>query len=203
MLEVVNESFTRQLRLGGAIAKLLRDDKHLPPGSTKISLDMDREIGHEVEMQTDPSAGAGFTPLSYDRLFEIRYDQEFDNHSYHAFFQGERDSKGDYAKTIIRSLSDIVKFVAAETTTSYFFVAAQALKTVTVVGGAPGTSADVRPKGQQFIALAELDEAKFFSKFFGASMIDPDAKVKRHYTILDKDGKAVKAILDRQANGLP
>jgi len=201
--EVVDASFTRQLRAGGALAKLLRDDKHLPPGNTNISLDMDHEITHEVELQTDPHAGHGLTPFSRDRLFEIRYDETLASHSYHAFFQGERDSHGDFAKTIIRSLSDIVRFVAAETVPSYFFVAAQALKTVTVVGGAPGTSAELDVAGQQFIGPARLDEAKFFSKFFGISITEPGARIQRHYAILDNGGSAVKAILDRQANGLP
>jgi hypothetical protein len=201
--EVVDASFTRQLKLGGAIAKLLRDDKRLPPGSTNISLDMDHEIAHEIELQADPGAGHGFTPFSRDRLFEIRYDEVFADHSYQEFFQGERDSSGNFAKTISRSLSDIVKFVAAETTPSYFFVAAQALKTVTVVGGAPGTSAELDETGQQLIGPARLDQAKFFSKFFGVSITEADAKRRRHYAILDNEGKAVKAILDRKDNGLP
>jgi hypothetical protein len=200
--EVVEEAFVHQLRAGGPIAKLLRDDKHLPPGATMVDVDMDRQITHEIELQTDPGAGHGLTPFTKDRLFEIRYDGVFTNHSYHEFFQGEKNGT-DFAKTIKRSFSDVVKFVAAETVGSYFFIAAQALKTVTVIGGAPGTSAELDDLGQQTIGEARLWEARFFSKFFGVSITESGVDVQRHYAILDNQGTAVKTILDRQANGLP
>ncbi|NUR31352.1 MAG: hypothetical protein HOV83_36845, partial [Catenulispora sp.] len=200
--QVVDEAYTRQLRLGGTVAALLRDTK-LPPGGTKVSLDMDRQIGHEREIQSDPHAGHGFTPFPVQRLFEIRYDELFTNHAYHDLFRGERDSHDRYIKTLTRTLSDVVQFVAKETLPSYFFVAARALGTVTVVGGAPGTSAELDAAGQQTIGPARLDQARFFSKFFGVSITDPDATVQRHYAFLDNRGEAVKTILDRAANGLP
>jgi hypothetical protein len=200
--EIVDAAFTRQLRQGGATARLLRASK-LPPGDTSLLLDIGAEITHEREIQTDPHAGHGFTPLPPDRLFEIRYDETFANHDYHSFFQGERDAAGGFAKKITRTLSDVVKFVASETIPSYFFVAAKALKTVTVVGGAPGTSAELDSLGQQIIGPGRLDQAKFFSKFFQISITDPDASVQRHYAFLDNQGNAVKSILDLQANGLP
>jgi len=202
--QVVEEGFVRQLRIGGAIAKLLRDTKKLPPGNTTITLDIDREIGNEISLQTDPHAGHGLTPFTRDRLFEIRYDEIFANHSYHDFFRGERTSTSPpkFAKTITRSLSDVVKFVAAETTGSYFFTAASGLQTVTVIGGAPGTSAELDAAGQQVIGPARLGEARFFSKFFDISITETGAEIQRHYAIFDNQGNAVKTILDRRANGL-
>jgi len=194
--QVVDEAFTRQLHSG-------RDFGALPAGSTKITLDMDRQITHERELQTDPHAGHGFTPFPPQRLFEIRYDETFTNHSYHDLFQGERDAHDHYAKVVTRSLSDVVQFVAKETLPSYFFAAAQGLKTVTVVGGAPGTSAELDSSGQQTIGPARLDQARFFSKFFGVSITDPDAVAQRHYAFLDNQGNAVKTILDRAVHGLP
>jgi hypothetical protein len=76
---------------------------------------------------------------------------------------------------------------------------------VTVVSGAPGTSAELPDGGQQFIPNVHLDAVKFFEKFFGASYIDPGlpADGQRRYSFLDNQGKAVKSILDRAANGLP
>jgi hypothetical protein len=201
--QVVNAAYTRQLRRGGTVAKLLREPKHLPPGSTKISLDMDAEFSHERELQSDPHAGHGLTPFPKDRLFEIRYTEAHPEHAYAAFFHAERDAHGDPAKAIERTLSEVVTFVAAETVPSYFFVAARALKTVTVVGGAPGTSAELDGNGQQLIGPGRLDQARFFSKFFGVSITDPDAKVQRHYAFLDNQGTAVATILDRAAHGLP
>ncbi|MER5510485.1 hypothetical protein ABT052_34905 [Streptomyces sp. NPDC002766] len=201
--EVVEASYAQQIRKGGALAQLLKNPKKLPPGSTKISLDMGRQINHERELQSDPHAGHGLTPFTIDRLFEIRYDEKFANHSYDSFFRGERDSKGAFAKVITRSLSDIVQFVAKETLPSYIFVAAQALKTVTVVGGAPGTSAELDSAGQQIIGPARRYEALFFSKFFGVSIKDHAAAVNRYYAFFDNQGNAVKTILDRAANGLP
>lgn len=200
--QVVEEAYTRQLLAGGAVAALLRDAK-LPPGSTKIGLDMDRQFSHERELQTDPHAGHGFTPFPLARLFEIRYDEIFANHSYHDFFRGERDAHHNFARGITRTLSEVVQFVAKETLPSYFFVAARALRTVTVVGGAPGTSAELDASGQQIIGRARLDEARFFSKFFGVSITDPAATAPRHYAFLDNQGNAVQTILDRAANGLP
>jgi len=200
--EVVDAAFTRQIRRGGATATLLRASK-LAPGSTSLTLDMDAEIAHEREIQSDPHAGHGFTPFPPDRLFEIRYDETFTNHDYHSFFQGQRAAAGGFAKTITRTLSDVVKFVASETVPSYFFVAAKALKTVTVVGGAPGTSAELDSAGQQIIGPGRLDQAKFFSKFFQISITDPDASVQRHYAFLDNKGDAVKSIEDLKAHGLP
>lgn len=201
--QVVEEAFARQLRKGGAIAKLLRDTKKPAPGSTDIPIDMANQISLERSLQSDPHAGHGFTPFPPPRLFEIRYDEDFPNHAYHSFFRGERDAKGNFSGAITRSLSEIVQFVAKETLPTYFFAAAQALKTVTVVGGAPGTSAELDSTGQQLIGPARLYEAKFFSKFFGISINDPDAAVQRHYAFLDNQGNAVKTILDRAANGLP
>ena len=202
--QVVEEAFVSPLKVGGSIGKLLRDNKDMPPGNTNITLNIDREIGTELSGQSDKGAGHGLTPFVRFRLFEIRYDEVLPNHAYHDLFKGEKTAPNVFAKTITRSLSDIVKFVAFETTTCYFFIAAQALKTVTVVGGAPGTSADLdKVVGQQIIETARLNEAKFFSQFFGASIIDPDDEVKRHYAILDNKGNAVKTILDRAAHGLP
>jgi hypothetical protein len=201
--EVTDAAYVQQLRRGGAVAKLLRDTKKLPPGNTKISLDMNREIIHERELQSDPHAGHGFTKFTKDRLFEIRYAENQAGHAYAAFFRNEKDAHGDFAKTIVRTLSDVVTFVAAETVPSYFFAAARALKTVTVVGGAPGTSAEIDGLGQQYIGPARLDQARFFSKFFGVSITDPEARVQRHYAFLDNQGTAVATILDRAAHGLP
>lgn len=201
--QVVEEAFVRQRRGGGAIARLLRDNKHLPPGNTTITFDMDRQIALEIALQTDPHAGHGLTRFVRNRLYEIRYDETFTNHSYNAFFLGQRTTPTTFAKTITRSLSDIVKFVAAETTQSYFFIAAKALQKVTVVGGAPGTSAEFDAAGQQIIGPGRLGEAIFFSKFFDVSITDSDAAIQRHYAILDHLGNAVKTILDRETNGLP
>jgi hypothetical protein len=201
--QVVEEAYARPLRKGGAIAKLLRDTKKLPPGSTNIPVNMANQIALERSLQSDPHAGHGFTPFPPPRLFEIRYDEDFPNHAYHPFFRGERNAAGNFAGVITRTLSEIVQFVAKETLPTYFFAAAQALKTVTVVGGAPGTSAELDGAGQQLIGPARLYEAKFFSKFFGVSINDPDATVQRHYAFLDNQGNAVKTILDRAANGLP
>jgi len=181
--QVVEAGFTRHLKPSDPISKLLRDDKHLPPGNTNITLDMDAEIGNELSLQTDPGAGHGFTPFVRSRLFEIRYDELFSNHSYHAFFQGERTNPTTFAGKITRSLSDIVKFVAAETTGSYFFLAAKGLQPVTVISGAPGTSAELPDGGgQQFIGTARLFEAKFFSKFFDVAITEVEPQ--RHYAIL-------------------
>ena len=203
--EVLNEAYTRPLKRGGALALLLRDDRHLPPGSTAILLDMDHEIAHEIELQVAHDTAHSLSTFSRARLFQIRYDESPPDHAYHEFFRGERDVAGDFSKTITRSLSDIVKFVAKETIRSYFFVAAQQLQTVTVVSGAPGTSAELPDGGQQSIPNAHLDAVKFFEKFYGASYIDPGlpADRQRHYSFLDNQGKAVKSILARAANGLP
>ena len=143
------------------------------------------------------------TPFSRDRLFEIRYDELFDNHAYHDFFRGERNAAGNFATSITRSLSDIAKFVAAETVTSYFFNAAKALQTVTVIGGAPGTSADVSDGEQQLVAPKRINQANLFGRFFGSSPIEDGVAKQRHFSILDNQGNAVKAILDAVAHGLP
>jgi hypothetical protein len=200
--QVVEEAFVSPLKVGGSIGLLLRDNKTMPSGTTNITLNMDREIDHELSIQTDPFAGHGFSSFVRFRLFEIRYDESFANHAYHDLFRGERTGS-EFAKKITRTLSDIVKFIAAETTKSYFFLAAKGLKTVTVVGGGPGTSAELDSMGQQIIGPARLNEAKFFSQFFGVSITDPDDEIQRHYAILDNQGNAVKTILDREKNGLP
>jgi len=201
--QVVEEAYVRPKKRIGPLAKLLRD-KPLPSGNTMIPLDMGFQIKYEVDLQSDPNAGRGYTKFSRDRLFQIRYDESFPlNHAYHAFFRGERDANGNFATTITRSLSDIVKFVAAETIPSYVFAAAEALKTVTVIGGAPGTSADVDDNTQQHIAPAQLDEAEFFSKFLGVSIREEGATKQRSYAIFDNQGQAVNAIRDRLTNGIP
>lgn len=201
--QVVERAFVSPLKAGGSIGQRLRDSKSMPDGKTDISLDMDREIDRELSAQEDPPTRHAFSSFVRFRLFEIRYDELPANHAYHAFFRSEKTGS-DFAKTITRSLSDIVKFVAAETTKSYFFLAAKGLKTVTVVGGAPGTSAELNTiTKQQEIGDARLNEAKFFSQFFGVAITDPDEEVQRHYAILDNQGNAVKTILDREANGLP
>ncbi len=206
VLEVVQEAYAKPLRRGGALARLLRDKTHLLRGSTMVDLDMDRQISHEVELQSDRNAGHGLTPFAKPRLFEIRYAEAIANHAYAAFFQNEQNpaGSGKFAKTISRSYSDIVKFVAAETTKTYFFAAAQAMKTVTVISGAPGTSAELE-SGQQFIGPTTKVQAQFFSQFFNSKAVEPDddTEEQRHYSILDNQGTAVKTILDRAANGLP
>jgi hypothetical protein len=201
--QVIEEAYVRPKKRGGALGKLLRA-KSLPPGNTMISLDMGAQISHEVDLQSDPHAGHGLTKFSRDRLFEIRYEESFPlNHAYHVFFRGERNADNKFAATITRSLSDVVKFVAGETIPSYLFAAADALKSVTVIGGGPGTSADVDDNTQQHIAPAQLDQAEFFSKFFGVSIIEEGAAMQRHYAIFDNKGDAVKAVRDRLANGIP
>jgi hypothetical protein len=206
VLEVVQETYAKPLRSGGTQARLLRDRTHLLPGGTMVNIDMDRQISHEVELQTDRGAGHGLTPFTKARLFEIRYSEAIPNHAYAAFFRNEQNpaGSGTFAKTISRSYSDVVKFVAAETTKTYFFAAAQAMRTVTVISGAPGTSAEIEG-GQQFIGPTTKVQAEFFSQFFGAPALEPsgDSEVQRHYSILDNQGNAVKTILDREANGLP
>ena len=201
VLEVVEEAYVRSKKRSGPLAAALRG-KSLPPGNTMISIDMGHQIAHEIELQSDRNAGGGLTKFSRDRLFEIRYDESFPlTHAYHNFFHGEQDASGQYATTITRSLSDIIKFVAGETIPSYVFAAAEALQTVTVIGGAPGTSADVDDNTQQHIPPERLDEAEFFRKFLGAALDDDDAPVKRHYSVFD--AQAVKGIRDKFTNGIP
>ena len=200
--EITNAAFTRQLRMGGTVAAKLRADA-LPAGSLSLTLDIDHEIGHERELQTDAGAGHGLTPFTPDRLFEIRYHENQAGHAYQSFFNNESDGHGGFAKVITRSLSDVVKFVANETTPSYVFKAAEALQTVTVVGGAPGTSAEIPKGGQQFIPDARLPQAKFFSKFFSVSLNDPNPGALGQPNYARIDAKAVQTILDRAAHGLP
>jgi hypothetical protein len=199
VLEVEDALHKQLLRRGTLNSFLVK----LPAGSTNFTLDMDEQIGNELSAQTDRDAGGGLTPFPRNRLFEIRYDEKFTNHSYNDFFKGQRTTAGAFTTSITRSLSDIAKFVAAETATSYFFKAANALQTVDVISGAPGTSADVPNNGQQFIGPGRTAQAVFFQKFFGASLTEPGAAVQRHFSILDNQGNAVKKILDCKANGLP
>jgi len=208
--EVVEAAFTWPMRRGTAVGNLERGST-IPAGNTKIDLDMDGEFDDEVSKQSDPGAGHGLDPFTKQRLYEIRYDETPPDHVYHDFFRGERVA-GKFAKSITRSLSEIVKFVAAETTPTYFFQAAQALQkavpgqtvqTVAVFAPPPGTSAELDSSGQQFVGPARMDQAKFFSKFFNVDIIEPGATVQRHYAIWDKQGNAVKSVLDRAANGLP
>jgi hypothetical protein len=206
--QVVEAGYSRKKKAGGPLANLLRA-KSLPPGDTMLSLDMGYQIQYEFDIQKDKNAGRGFTKFSRDRLFQIRYDESFPlNHAYHLFFRGERDANNNFATTITRSLSDIIKFVAAETIPSYVFAAAEALKTVTVIGAPPGASADLDESNpQQHVAVAQLDEANFFSKFFDVSTTEPESDVwngiQRRYAIFDNQSKAVSAIRDRLTNGIP
>jgi hypothetical protein len=201
--EVVEAAFVVQKKdVTKLIALKLRDSK-LPAADTQITLNIEEQIQFELSTMRDPATAHAITSFPRGRLYEIRYDETFTNHKYHDLFRGERDSKGDFAKTIVRTLSDVIKFVAAETLGSYFFVAAQALKTVTVVGGPPGTSAEVDTDGQQVInGTRAKDCAKFFEKFMGVSITDPDNNRHNNYAFLDNKGVAVAAILERAAHGI-
>jgi hypothetical protein len=208
--QVVEAAFTYPMMRKTAIGDLERASK-VPAGSTKIELDMDGEFAEEVRLQKDRGAGHGLTPFTRDRLFEIRYNEVFPNHKYQDFFRGEKRN-GKPAKSITRTLSEIVKFVAVETTPTYFFKAAQALQTVApgptvqtvaVFSPPPGASAELDSSGQQFVSKGRMDQVKFFTKFFGVETTEPGTVREGHYAVWDRKGKAVQAVLNRAANGLP
>jgi hypothetical protein len=209
--QVVEAAFTYPMMRKTAIGDLERASK-VPAGSTKIELDMDGEFarrgappeGQGRRARADPvHQGSASSRSATTRSSPTTSTKDF--------FRGEKRN-GKPAKSITRTLSEIVKFVAVETTPTYFFKAAQALQTVApgptvqtvaVFSPPPGASAELDSSGQQFVSKGRMDQVKFFTKFFGVETTEPGTVREGHYAVWDRKGKAVQAVLNRAANGLP
>jgi hypothetical protein len=189
-LQVIRAAFIVPSKKESALGKQLRAwvrPAAFTPDMKAISLNMDHEFA--IEDSINNVEGSGFTDFDAAQLKELHYGRD-------TVFFPPVPTTGSAPGTFVRSMSDVIKFIAREVKLGYIFKAAEALPDVICLGAVPGTGGDYEADGDKLMFIPRKTYGgvlNFYKKFMGLSLDD------RNYGRFDAAGVAV--INDREQNG--